>query len=140
MNMSLCRHHPGHQALERTVTMSQRSELKRAWRERTITAGIFAIRHCESGKLMLGSSLNLEGIWNRQKFSLELGGHENRALQADWKSQGAEAFEYVVLESIAPEAGQDPEAALKVFEALWLEQHPPAAPGSYHLKPRIRLA
>lgn len=120
--------------------MSQRSELKRAWRERTITAGIFAIRHRESGKLMLGSSLNLEGIWNRQKFSLELGGHDNRDLQADWKAQGADAFEYLVLESIEPEAGQDPEAALKVFEALWLEQHPPGEAGSYHLKPRIRVA
>ncbi|MBF0500002.1 MAG: metalloregulator ArsR/SmtB family transcription factor [Candidatus Riflebacteria bacterium] len=102
--------------------MDRKKELKRAYKETPIPAGIFQIKNLENGKIFLGSSMNLPGAFNRHQFQLVLGVHKFREFQADWKEFGQECFEFRVLEEIPlPEDGSkiSPES-VKELEKKWL--------------------
>lgn len=121
--------------------MPSKHELKRAYHEREKPAGVFQIKNTVSGKLLLGSSLNLDGALNRHKFMLSIGGHANKALQDDWNRDGAEAFVFEVLEQVkVPE--DDPyfklEDELTLLEQIWVEQLNPFGAGGYNLGTKIR--
>lgn len=120
--------------------MKTRAELKREHRERKVTAGIFRITNTATGKYLLGSSLNLEGIWNGIRFRLETGSYVNRELQQDWKQSGAENFSYEVLDSLVPSEGASSDAELKLLEALWLEELQPDGETAYNTKGVLRSA
>lgn len=113
-------------------------DLKREYKERTKPAGIFQIKNTVTGKLLLGSSLNLDGIWNSSRFSLELGNHRNRELQADWKQYGPEAFVFEILDQLPADA--DPERELGVLEELWVEQLEPFSERGYNFERKLRHA
>ena len=53
--------------------MKTRKELKQAYRERPQRAGVFQVKNTANGKLLLGSSLNLDGPLNGHKFALSTG-------------------------------------------------------------------
>ena len=80
-----------------------RREAVRAYKDRKIPQGIFAVRCAASGEVWVGASRNLDqqqnGIW----FSLKLGSHPNRALQAAWAAHGASAFTFEVVEVLKTE-------------------------------------
>ncbi len=117
--------------------MKSRAELKREYKERVKPAGVFQIKNTVTGKFLLGSSLNLDGVWNSARFTLELGNHRNRGLQADWKQYGAEAFVFEVLDQVPDDA--DPDKELEIYEALWIEQLAPFDQG-YNTERKIRQA
>jgi len=87
-------------------------------------AGIFVVRNTKTGRTLIGPSLNLPGILNRQKFQLELGSHPDKELQADWNELGAEAFVIEVLDTLEPGDGPvaDPADDLEALTAMWIEK------------------
>lgn len=122
--------------------MKSRHDLKREYREREKPAGVFQIKNTANGKVFLGSSLNLEGSLNRNRFALDVGSHLNKALQEDWQRYGAGAFTLEVLEVVkvsdAPHFNLD--AELTLLEQIWLEQLQPFGERGYNRDARIRQA
>jgi len=122
--------------------MSSRQELKRAYQERPKPAGVFQIVNTVTGKVLLGSSLNLEGPLNAHRFTLTIGSHRNRALQADWNTYGADAFRFAILEVVkvtdGPHFSLDDE--LTLLEQIWLEQLQPCGERGYNTDTKIRQA
>jgi hypothetical protein len=104
----------------------------RAYKETPRPMGVFRVRNTVNGKSLIGTSVDVPGMLNRQRFQLRAGGHPDRALQQDWNESGPEAFEFEALDTLAPpeEPGYDPAADLKMLEQMWLEKlGRPGAPG-----------
>jgi len=113
-----------------------KKELKRAYKQNPRPMGVYRIRNVANGKVLIGVALDLPGIINSQKFQLSLGGHTNKALQADWHQYGAENFEFEILDELAP--GPDPShdyrQDLKAMQDLWLEKLQPYGDAGYNKK------
>lgn len=120
--------------------MPSRQELKRAYQERPKPAGVFQIKNTVSGKVLLGSSLNLDGTLNRHRFMLSIGAHPNTELQQDWKQYGADAFVCEVLELVkaTEELRFNLSDELTLLEQIWLEQLQPFGERGYNHEARIR--
>lgn len=65
------------------------------------TSGIYAIQHKESGKLYVGSSVNMQKRLREHFRLLNLWKHANQHLQAAWNKFGESAFECRVIEMVA---------------------------------------
>ena len=119
-----------------------RKELKRAYQERPKVAGIFQVKNTANSKVLLGSSLNLDGPLNAHRYMLTIGSHRNAALQADWNQYGANAFVFEILEQITP--SDDPQFnlsdELSLLEQIWVEQIQPFGERGYNTDARIRQA
>ncbi|MFP4975867.1 GIY-YIG nuclease family protein [Paenibacillus sp. CN-4] len=102
--------------------------------------GVFKLYNTVNGKMLVGSSMNLDGIWNRHKFMLDAGLHDNKDMQADWKAFGEEAFRFEILEQIKPEEEHVEQTAdlnkyrkqLPDMEAKWLETLSPYGEQGYN--------
>jgi hypothetical protein len=123
-------------------TMKSRQELKRDYLERVKPAGVFQVKNTITGKVLLGSSLNLEGALNGHRFSLTIGSHRNTRLQLDWNSYGADAFAFEVLEVVkmsdSPYFNLNDE--LTLLEQIWIEQLQPFGERGYNRDAKIRQA
>lgn len=51
----------------------------------------------------MGSTPNLDAIWNRLSFGLRQGGRRGRSLQSAWNEQGADKFGFEIVERIEEE-------------------------------------
>lgn len=105
-----------------------RKELVQAYKEARRPMGVYRVHNTRDDKSLVGSSVDLPAILNRERSQLKFGGHRNAALQADWKSLGAEAFEFEVLDTLTPPEGKpdyDPTDDLRVLEAMWIERLQP---------------
>jgi len=122
--------------------VKSRKELNREYVERVKPAGLYQVRNLSNGKVLLGSSLNLEGPLNRHRFMLKIGSHTNKALQKDWDELGPEQFAFEILEEV--QRKDDPSFNLKdeleLLEMLWLEKLQPLSEHCYNLNVRIREA
>lgn len=115
-----------------------RKDLKRAYKETLRPTGIFQIRNLQNERVFIGSSLNLDGILNRNRFQLEAGSHPSKDLQRDWNALGAENFEFEVLEEIVPRENLDYKSELEVLEDLWLEKLKPYGEKGYNERKKTR--
>ena len=122
--------------------MTSRKELIRAYKARRKPAGVFGIKNTVSGKVLLGSSLNLDGPLNSHRFMLRAGKHDNVELQRDWLALGEDCFAFEILESV-PER-DDPgfriEDELTLLEQIWLERLQPCGERGYNTDAKIRQA
>ncbi len=120
--------------------MKSRNELKREYRERKKPAGVFQIRNRANGKVLLGSSLNLEGPLNAHKFMLSIGRHRNEVLQKEWNEFGPEQFVFEILEVV--KVTDDPNFnisdELTLLEQIWLEKIQPFGEKGYNTDNKIR--
>ena|SRR5688572_3147196 len=96
--------------------------------------GIFQIRNEVSGRIFVGSSMDLAAMFNRIRFQLFAGAHPNKELEADWKRLGADKFTFEVLEELIPreDANYDYRADLETLEDLWLEKLQPYGERGYN--------
>lgn len=96
----------------------------REYRENPRPMGLFAVRNVATGRLFLGTTADLPSMLRRQRFTLEMGSHMNRALQADWNVLGEEAFAFEVLDTLerADDATSDPKDDLAELLAMWRER------------------
>ena len=119
-----------------------RKELNREYLERVKPSGVFQVKNLANGKVLLGSSLNLDGSLNKHRFMLKIGSHTNKALQADWNEFGPGQFVLEVLEEVQrrddPSFNLSDELAL--LEMVWLEKLQPVGERGYNLNERIREA
>ena len=122
--------------------LKSRKELNREYKERVKPAGVYQVKNLANGKVLLGSSLNLEGPLNRHKFMLKIGSHTNKALQKDWDEFGSEQFVFEILEAVqvkeAPNFNLKDE--LTLLEMIWLEKLQPFGERGYNLNAAIREA
>jgi hypothetical protein len=116
--------------------LQRRAEIKRAYKEAPVQAGVYAIKNLKNGKLLVASHGALQGRFNRHRFELSTHCHECQALQADWDSLGQEAFAFEVLEELKPpepaNAFWDQKAALLALEKLWLNKLQPYGEKGYN--------
>ena len=122
--------------------VKSRKELNKEYVERVKPAGVYQVKNLTNGKVLLGSSLNLEGPLNRHKFMLKIGSHPNKALQKDWDEVGPELFAFEILEEV--QRKDDPSFNLKeeleLLEMIWIEKLQPFNEHCYNLNERIREA
>ncbi|MFN0118946.1 MAG: GIY-YIG nuclease family protein [Blastocatellia bacterium] len=122
------------------VIRSDRKKLKGEYKQTPRRMGVYQVRNLGNDKVLIGVSLNLQGMLNRQQFQLRAGGHPNRELQNDWNRQGADAFMFEILDEITPrdEPGYDPRPDLIFLEDLWLEKLQPFGARGYNEPKKTR--
>jgi group I intron endonuclease len=122
--------------------MKSKRDIKREYIERKKPAGVFQVKNTANGKVLLGSSLNLEGPLNSHKFMLTIGQHRNKALQKEWNEYGPEAFVFEILEVV--KVKDDPSFNLSdeltLLEQIWLEEIQPFGERGYNKDSNIRQA
>jgi hypothetical protein len=122
--------------------LKSKQELKREYKERKKPAGVFQVRNTANGKVLLGSSLNLEGPLNAHKFMLAIGKHRNEELQKDWNIFGPDSFAFEILEVVKEK--EDPHFdlgdELTLLEQIWLEKLQPFGERGYNKDSNIRQA
>jgi len=124
------------------TVMKSRQNINREYKERKKPAGVFQVKNTANGKVLLGSSLNLKGPLNRDKFMLTMGSHRNEALQQEWDEFGEDKFVFEILEVV--EVKDDENFNLKdeltLLEEIWLEKLQPFGEKGYNLNSKIRQA
>ena len=117
-----------------------RKALVREYKSRPLEMGVYRIKNNVNGKVLIGSSKNLTGILNRFRSELKLGCCRNEVLQNEWNQSGPDAFEFEVVEVLAPmdDPAYDPEEDLKFLETYWLEKVMPYDDRGYNRKPGRR--
>jgi hypothetical protein len=99
-----------------------RKAMTRQYKETPRPAGLFAVRNIIESTLLIGTTADLPGMLNRQRFQLELGSHPDKILQADWNRLGPAAFAFEVLDDleIPAEPGYDPRDDLATLQEMWI--------------------
>ncbi|MGA9364201.1 MAG: GIY-YIG nuclease family protein [Bacteroidota bacterium] len=122
--------------------MKSKQDIKREYKERKKPAGVFQVKNTANGKVLLGSSLNLEGPLNSHKFMLSIGRHCNEALQKDWDEYGPDKFVFEVLEVVKVKDDPDFNVSdeLTLLEQIWLEKLQPFGKRGYNTDTKIRQA
>ena len=122
--------------------IKSRRDLNCEYQERVKPSGVFQVKNIVNSKVLLGSSLNLEGSLNKHKFMLKIGSHTNKVLQKDWNELGADQFVFEILEMVKVQ--DDPNFNLKdeltLLEMIWLEKLQPFGERGYNVNERIREA
>jgi hypothetical protein len=120
----------------------RRKEIHREYKERVKPSGVFRIKNMVNGKVLLGSSLNLEGPLNKHRFMLKINGHPNQELQKDWNELGHDQFSFEILETV--QLSDSPNFNLKdeltLLEEIWLEKLQPFGERGYNSGMKIREA
>jgi group I intron endonuclease len=122
--------------------MKSKKEIKQEYKDRKKPAGVFQVKNIVNGKVLLGSSLNLEGPLNGHKFMLSIGRHRNKMLQEEWNEYGADKFVFEILEvvEVKDDPGFDLDDELTLLEQIWLEKLQPFGERGYNKDSRIRQA
>ena len=123
-------------------TNKSRKEIHQTYKEHVKPAGVFMVNDKVNGKVLLGSSLNLEGPLNKHRFMLKIGSHLNKTLQKDWDEFGPDNFVFEILEEV--EVQDNPnfnlQDELTLLEQIWLEKLQPVGERGYNVNERIREA
>lgn len=126
----------------RTTKVKSIQDIKREYKDRKKPAGVFQVKNISNEKVLLGSSLNLEGPLNSHKFMLTIGLHRNEALQKDWNECGPGKFVFEILEVV--KVKDDPNFNLSdeltLLEQIWLEKLHPFGERGYNTDTNIRQA
>jgi group I intron endonuclease len=62
--------------------------------------GIYCIKNVISGRMYIGSSINIESRWKHHRYQLNTNRHDNHYLQNSWNKHGEGSFEFSILEVI----------------------------------------
>lgn len=81
----------------------RKKELIRAYKEKKSSPGIYALRCATTGEVWVAPSRNLDAQQNGIWFTLRMGMHPNKALQAVWNAQGEASFAYEIVERVEDE-------------------------------------
>jgi len=114
--------------------MKSNKELRNDYKQKKFKIGVFQIRNTVNEKIFIGSSINLDAIWNRNRMELNFDGHRNKVLQTEWKEFGAEAFRFEILSEIKQEKGDqiDYKKDVAKLEEMFIEELQPFADKGYN--------
>jgi hypothetical protein len=117
-----------------------KSALKRTYKDNPPAAGIFQITNTQNGKVWIGKGMNVQGILNSQQAQLQFGSHRNPDLQQDYNRDGAEKFDFKVLDQLemSNKTSQEMQEDLAALEILWLEKLQPYGERGYHKVPSAK--
>lgn len=103
---------------------ARKRDLVRDYKERKQPRGVFALRCAATGDCWVAISQNLDKQQNNLWFTLKLGTHINRGLQAVWNAQGEASFSYEILDQLDDDItdAHAIKADLKAMEELWREK------------------
>jgi hypothetical protein len=111
-----------------------RKEKINAYKQSNRPMGIYQVRNTSSGKILIGSSKDLNGMLNRIRFQLKSNMHPNRELQNDFTREGETGFTFEILDQL--EYRNEPDAdysrELQTLEAMWLEKLRPYHENGYN--------
>lgn len=104
--------------------MIDKKEMKRNYKETLPPMGIFQFKNLETGRVFIGSSMNLPGKKNSIGFQLKMGSHMNKELQEDYKLLGPDKFVFEIIDELDPKEGieYDYSNDLKALLELWAEK------------------
>ena len=123
-------------------SMKTRKEINLEYKARVKPSGVFQIKNLVNGKVLLGSSLNLEGPLNKHRFMLKVNSHPNKELQKDWNELGTDRFTFEILETV--QISNHPSFNLKdeltLLEEIWQEKLQPFGERGYNSSAKIREA
>jgi hypothetical protein len=74
-----------------------------AYKERKVSAGIYAVRCAATGEAWVGRSPSLDTAQNRVWFMLRIGSHTHPSLLQAWRAHGQAAFSFEILETLSEE-------------------------------------
>jgi flagellar biosynthesis chaperone FliJ len=108
--------------------------LRQEYKQMKFSIGVFQIRNTLNNKIFIDSSTNLDSIWNRHKFELNMGGHRNEELQKDWTAAGEENFKYEILSEIKQDdvVNADYAKEAKQLAAMFIEELQPFGEKGYN--------
>jgi len=115
-----------------------RKSLIRAYKETRRPMGVYRIHNTREDRSLVGRSVDLPAVLNRERSALKLGSHRNEQLQRDWARLGPDGFVFEVLDTIkAPDDQPDYDATddLRVLEELWVERLQPFGERGYGRRP-----
>ncbi len=114
--------------------MKSNKELKEDYKLMQFKTGVFQLRNKVNGKIFIGSSTNLDAIWNRIKVELKFGGHRNIKLQQDWTTFGEENFVLEIISELKQEEDSktDYGKEVKKLEAMFIEELQPFGDKGYN--------
>jgi len=113
--------------------MKTKKEIRNEYKQIKFRKGVFQIRNKSNGKVFIGSSVNLDKVWNSQKFKLETGIHSCRELQEDYGKSGADNFVFEIIEVLNENGEQaDPEKEVKELEEICLMEIRPYGEKGYN--------
>ncbi len=75
-----------------------KKEIKNKYKQTLQPMGVYQIKNLVNGKIFIGSSANLPGKINSQKFQLNLGSHPNQELQNDYTKLGSDNFAFEIID------------------------------------------
>jgi group I intron endonuclease len=122
--------------------MKTRKEIHQEYKERVKPSGVYQVKNLANGKVLLGSSLNLEGPLNRHRFMLKIDSHPNKELQKDWNELGPDQFAFEILEvvQVLDHPNFNLKDELTLLEQIWFEKLQPVGERGYNLNANIREA
>jgi len=114
--------------------LDRKKELKLTYKQTPLPMGVYQIKNTISGKVFVGSSMNLPGILNRHRFQLNASSHPIKDMQEDWHQYGSAAFTCEVLEVLKPEAvlEEDCQKTILALEDKWLTNLQPYGEKGYN--------
>jgi hypothetical protein len=114
--------------------MNKRKELVFTYMQTPRPMGVYQITNTLNGKMLIGSSPNLDGKFNRFQFELKLGVHGNKELQREWNEFGEQAFTFEIIDRIKPveDMKHDYSKEIEAMESKWLDQLQPYGDRGYN--------
>ena len=133
---------------------AKRKQLTAEYQDRERTMGVFQMKNNANGKIYIGGSTNLDALWGKEQFLLNIDGHTNRELQKEWKQFGSEHYSFLILETVKFEQKVrydykdvlDPEGRQPIdmvrqynrevgeLKDWWMEKLQPYGEKGYHVK------
>ncbi|MGB9181786.1 MAG: GIY-YIG nuclease family protein, partial [Pyrinomonadaceae bacterium] len=95
--------------------MSERKHTNRLIEMPPCLPGVYQIVCLPTGKLYIGSALDLRTRWNHHRQSLRRGKHRNQHLQNAWNRYSETSFEFSIIELTT-------EMNLLQVEQMWIDK------------------
>ena len=121
--------------------MIDKKNLKEIYKNMVPPMGVFSLRNNQTGRVFLGSSLNLKNKYERIKLMLGMGNHNNSELQKDWNNYGEESFTFKILETleVKDDKSYNYSEDLEILELLWIDKFRPFSEKCYNKNEKIRI-
>jgi len=106
---------------------ARRKELKSAYEETALPAGVYRITNAAVSRTLIASTTNLTAAKNRFDFAIaqRMAGALDQRLKRDVQAHGFDGLSFEIVETLEPDPDASPEtlaAELKTLEALVREQ------------------